>query len=323
MKVCLITPAPARSRKGNRVTALRWARILRELGHSVSIDQEYRRQRCDLLVSLHARRTHASLVRFRKQYPNRPLIVALTGTDLYGDIHTDPSAQQSLELASRLIVLQPMGVEALPTNLREKTRVIYQSARKPPGNFSPKKRVFEVCVLGHLRPVKDPFRAALAARLLPPTSHVRVIQIGAALSDDMERQARAEEASNPRYRWLGELPRWKALRILARSRLLALTSKMEGGANVVSEALVCSVPIVSSRIAGSIGLLGEEYPGYFPVGDTQALAALLARAERDAAFYEALKAWCDGLQHLFEPASERKRWESLLEEFHDGGMALR
>lgn len=323
MKVCLITPAPARSRKGNRVTALRWARILRELGHSVSIDQEYRRQRCDLLVSLHARRTHASLVRFRKQYPNRPLIVALTGTDLYGDIHTDPSAQQSLELASRLIVLQPMGVEALPTNLREKTRVIYQSARKPPGNFSPKKRVFEVCVLGHLRPVKDPFRAALAARLLPPTSHVRVIQIGAALSDDMERQARAEEASNPRYRWLGELPRWKALRILARSRLLALTSKMEGGANVVSEALVCSVPIVSSRIAGSIGLLGEEYPGYFPVGDTQALAALLARAERDAAFYEALKDWCDGLQHLFEPASERKRWESLLEEFRDGGMALR
>lgn len=313
MKVCLITPAPARSRKGNRVTALRWARILRELGHSVSIDQEYRRQRCDLLVSLHARRTHASLVRFRKQYPDRPLIVALTGTDLYGDIHTDPSAQQSLELASRLIVLQPMGVEALPTNLREKTRVIYQSARKPPGNFSPKKRVFEVCVLGHLRPVKDPFRAALAARLLPPTSHVRVIQIGAALSDDMERQARAEEASNPRYRWLGELPRWKALRILARSRLLALTSKMEGGANVVSEALVCSVPIVSSRIAGSIGLLGEEYPGYFPVGETQALAALLARAERDAAFYEALKSWCDGLQHLFEPASERKRWESLLE----------
>ena len=323
MKVCLITPAPARSRKGNRVTALRWARILRELGHRVSIDQEYRRQRCDLLVSLHARRTHASVVRFRKQYPDRPLIVALTGTDLYGDIHTDPSAQQSLELASRLIVLQPMGVEALPTNLREKTRVIYQSVRKPPGNFSPKKRVFEVCVLGHLRPVKDPFRAALAARLLPPTSHVRVIQIGAALSDDMERQARAEEASNPRYRWLGELPRWKALRILARSRLLALTSKMEGGANVVSEALVCSVPIVSSRIAGSIGLLGEEYPGYFPVGETQALAAIIARAERDAAFYEALKSWCNSLQHLFEPASERKRWESLLEEFRDGGMAPR
>ena len=323
MKVCLITPAPARSRKGNRVTALRWARILRELGHRVSIDQEYRRQRCDLLVSLHARRTHASVVRFRKQYPDRPLIVALTGTDLYDDIHTDPSAQQSLELASRLIVLQPMGVEALPTNLREKTRVIYQSVRKPPGNFSPKKRVFEVCVLGHLRPVMDPFRAALAARLLPPTSHVRVIQIGAALSDDMERQARAEEASNPRYRWLGELPRWKALRILARSRLLALTSKMEGGANVVSEALVCSVPIVSSRIAGSIGLLGEEYPGYFPVGETQALAAIIARAERNAAFYEALKSWCNSLQHLFEPASERKRWESLLEEFRDGGMAPR
>lgn len=264
MKVCLITPAPARSRKGNRVTALRWARILRELGHSVSIDQEYRRQRCDLLVSLHARRTHASLVRFRKQYPNRPLIVALTGTDLYGDIHTDTSAQQSLELASRLIVLQPMGVEALPTNLREKTRVIYQSARKPPGNFPPKKRVFEVCVLGHLRPVKDPFRAALAARLLPPTSHVRVIQIGAALSDDMERQARAEEASNPRYRWLGELPRWKALRILARSRLLALTSKMEGGGQRRLRGARLFGP---HRLVADRGIdrpLGRGVPGLFP-----------------------------------------------------------
>lgn len=323
MKISLVTPAPARSRKGNRVTALRWARILRELGHRVRIEQTYENQRCDLLVALHARRTHASLVRFRLKHPDLPLILALTGTDLYGDIHTDPSAQESLELASRLILLQPMGADALPKHLRGKARVIYQSIRKPPGTFVPKKSVFEVCVLGHLRPVKDPFRAALAARLLPPTSHVRVIQIGAALSDDMERQARAEEASNPRYRWLGELPRWKALRILARSRLLALTSKIEGGANVVSEALVCSVPIVSSRIAGSIGLLGEEYPGYFPVGETQALAALLARAERDAAFYETLKTWCDGLQHLFEPASERKRWESLLEEFRDGGMAPR
>jgi putative glycosyltransferase (TIGR04348 family) len=323
MKVCLITPAPARSRKGNRVTALRWAAILRELGHRVIVEQEYRDRRCDLLVSLHARRTHESIVRFRQKYTDRPLIVALTGTDLYGDIHTDPSAQQSVELASRLIVLQPMGVDALPAHLRGKARLIYQSVRKPPGDFLPIKGVFEVCVLGHLRPVKDPFRAALAARLVPEASSIRVIHIGAALSEEMEREARAEEASNPRYRWLGELPRWRALRALARSRLLALTSKMEGGANVVSEALVCSVPIVSSRIAGSIGLLGETYPGYFPVGDTQALADVLLRAENEPGFYDELKAWCNGLQHLFDPANERKRWENLLQEFRDGGTAPR
>ncbi|MDV2480255.1 MAG: selenoneine biosynthesis selenosugar synthase SenB [bacterium] len=319
MKICLVTPAPARSRKGNRVTALRWARILRELGHRVTVEQTYENQRCDLLVALHARRSHASLVRFRLKHPDLPLILALTGTDLYGDIHTDPSAQESLELASRLILLQPMGADALPKHLRGKARVIYQSVRKPPGTFVPKKSVFEVCVLGHLRPVKDPFRAAQAARLLPPASKIRVVQVGAALSEEMERKARAEEASNPRYRWLGELPRWKALRVLARSRLLALSSKMEGGANVVSEALACSVPIVSSRISGSIGILGADYPGYFPTGDTQALANLLERAEGDADFYETLKAWCNGLRHLVEPANERKSWESLLEEICGGG----
>ena len=50
--------------------------------------------------------------------------------------------------------------------------------------------------------------------------------IGSALSEEAEAQARAEAASNPRYCWLGELPRWKALRLLARSRLLVLTSHM-------------------------------------------------------------------------------------------------
>jgi len=133
MKIYIITPASAYSRKGNRVTALRWARILRDLGHRVVIEQEYQGRQCDLMVALHARRSHASMERFRRQYPDLPLILAMTGTDLYGDIHTDPSAQQSLEMASRLIVLQSMGIGELPEHLRGKARVIYQSIKKPPG----------------------------------------------------------------------------------------------------------------------------------------------------------------------------------------------
>ena len=147
--------------------------------------------------------------------------------------------------------------------------------------------MFEVCVLGHLRPVKDPLRTAWAARLLPASSRVRVLQVGGALSEDMAEQARAEEAANPRYRWLGERPRGQALRLLARCRLLSLTSELEGGANVISEAIALGVPVVSSRIAGSLGLLGTDYPGYFPFGDTQALADLLRRAETDTDFYDA------------------------------------
>ena len=314
MKICLITPAPTYSRKGNRVTALRWARILRELGHRVVIAEEYQGERCDVLVALHARRSHASIVRFRHKHPELPLILALTGTDLYSDIHTDASAQESLEMADLFILLQPAGIEELSEGLRHKARVIYQSITAPPGRFVPKKNVFELCVLGHLRPVKDPFRTAMAARRLPPSSQIQVAHVGGALTAAMRVLANTEAATNPRYRWLGELPRWRALRVLARSRVLVLTSQMEGGANAVCEAIACSVPVISSRISGLIGLLGEDYPGYFPVGDTQALTDMLIRVETDTAFYDTLKAWCEGLKPIVNPNRERQSWKDLLQD---------
>jgi putative glycosyltransferase (TIGR04348 family) len=314
MKVCLITPAPPGSRKGNRVTALRWARILRGLDRRVTVRQEYGGDRCDLLVALHALRSFPSLEHYRAAHPEAPIVLALTGTDLYGAIHTHVEARRALEWATRLIVLQPRGLEALPAAVRDKGRVIYQSVPRPRVRPAPRPDRFEVCVLGHLRPVKDPFRTAQAARRLPPASRVQVLHLGAALSEEMAMQASAEAADNPRYRWLGEVPRWKALRVLARCRLLVLTSEMEGGANVISEALAASVPVLSSRIAGSLGLLGEGYPGYFPVGDTQALTRLLKRAETDAGFYRTLHDWCARLRPLVDPRRERHSWQALLRE---------
>ena len=310
--VFLVTPAPPGSRKGNRVTALRWAGILRGLGCRAVVRQEYCGERCDLLVALHALRSFPSLQRYRSDRPDAPLVLALTGTDLYGSIHTDADARRALDLATRLIVLQPLGVAELPESVRAKARVIYQSVPDPGVGLPPRVDRFEVCVLGHLRPVKDPFRTTLAARLLPPASRLRVLHLGAALSEDMAEQARQETAVNARYRWLGEVPRWKALRVLRRCRLLVLTSELEGGANVVSEALAASVPVLSSRIAGSVGLLGEDYPGYFPVGDTKALARLLERAEMDPSFYRILYEWCAGLRSLVDPARERRSWSELL-----------
>jgi putative glycosyltransferase (TIGR04348 family) len=314
MNITLVTPAPPGSRKGNRVTALRWARLLRQLGHRVAIRQAYQGERCDLLVALHARRSAEAVQAFRRANPGRPVVVALTGTDLYDEIHTDPAAQRVLELAARLVVLQPLGIEELPRPQRAKARVIYQSAVVARAVPRSREGPFEVCVLGHLRPVKDPFRTALASRLLPASSRLRVLHVGAALSPDMEEQARAEAAANPRYRWLGDLPRWKALRVLARCRLLVLTSRMEGGANVVSEAIAASVPVLSSHIPGSVGILGADYPGYFPAGEARALATLLGRAENDAGFYNALKAWCRRLRPLVHPARERESWRRLLRE---------
>src|SRR5688572_2598773 len=107
MRIGIVTPAPPGSHYGNRITALRWARILRRLGNRVSILETYAGQPYDLLVALHARRSHSSIINFRRQNPGAPIIVALTGTDLYRDIRTNQSARESLDLATRIVVLQP------------------------------------------------------------------------------------------------------------------------------------------------------------------------------------------------------------------------
>jgi len=90
VNIVIVTPAPRHSRAGNRATAERWARVLRELGHQVTVATKYDGQRFDLMVGLHAWRSHDAIVRFHQRWPKATLFVALTGTDLYGFIHSHP-----------------------------------------------------------------------------------------------------------------------------------------------------------------------------------------------------------------------------------------
>ena len=318
LKILMICPAPRGSRKGNRVTADRWARLLRELGHEVTIRQLYDDAPCDLMIALHARRNAAAIRRFARLHPDRPLVVVLTGTDLYRDIRTSRIAQRSLELATRLVILQPKGVDELRPALRGKTRSILQSAESTKlrlsRRFATSKSVFRVCVLGHLRHEKDPLRTAMATRLLPDSSRIKVTHLGKALTPAMGEWARSETLRNPRYDWLGEVARSKARRILAQSDLMVLSSRMEGGANVLSEALADSVPIIASDIPSTEGILGDNYPGLYPTGDTRTLAELLDRAETNSQFYGRLKMWCRQLAPLVRPAAEREAWSRLIRE---------
>lgn len=314
MHVRMICPAPPRSLYGNRVSALRWAAMLRKLGHRVTIAQRWEGEACDLMLALHASRSAEAALAFRERHPEKPLVVALTGTDLYRDLPRDPKAQRVIEIADRLVALQPLAARELPPRLRRKMRVIYQSVPRVGRRARRAGPFFDVCVVGHLREVKDPFLAARASRLLPASSRIRVRQAGVAIEDGMAEAARAEEARNPRYRWLGGIPRWKARRLMAESRLMVLSSRLEGGANTISEALVEHTPVLASKIPGSVGLLGRRYPGYFPVGDAAALARLLARAEADAAFHAKLKGWCSRLAPMFRPDRELAAWRKLLQD---------
>jgi len=173
---------------------------------------------------------------------------------------------------------------------------------------------FKVCVIGHLRPEKDPMRTAVASHLLPASSRISVLHIGRALSRELRKRALEEVKRNPRYHWLGDLPHWKTLRKLSGCHLLSLTSRMEGSSNALSEAIALSVPVVASKIPGLMGTLGENYPGYFPVGDTRKLAHLLHRAESDPEFYLDLKKYCARLGPLVDPERERGSWKKLLRE---------
>ncbi len=313
MRVLVVTPARPGSRNGNRVTALRWVRILRRLGHRVRLAEAYQGEPCDLLVALHARKSHASVARFRDERPRAPLVVALTGTDLYDELDRSAEAQDSLDRATRLVTLQPLAIQALPAQVRGKARAIVQSACAP-GRVPPPADGFQVCLLAHLRAVKDPFLAARAVRRLPERSRVHVLHCGAPLDPGAEEQAREEMASNARWRWIGPRPRADALCALAASRALVVSSRHEGGANVVSEAIACGVPVLSTWIAGSVGVLGADYPGFYPVGDDGALAVLLLRLEEDRGFEADLRARMAALRPLVAPERERDAWRALLSE---------
>ena len=162
-----------------------------------------------------------------------------------------------------------------------------------------------MAVIGHLRDVKDPFRAAEAARRLPARSRIRIVHLGAAETPQWTARAQAEMKANPRYVWRGDRPRAEVRRLLGRARAMVLSSLSEGGANVISEAVAAGVPVLASRIDGSVGLLGRDYPGYFPVGDTAALARLLHR-HRDAAGIPPAAAARDRAPGASVPAGARK-----------------
>eukprot|EP01030_Chromulinospumella_sphaerica_P013901 gene13901-13687_t len=237
------------------------------------------------MIALHARRSADSIAawahsRGADAHGSPGLILALTGTDLYRDIETDETAQKSLELAQHLIVLQEKGTEKLSEALQEKTSVIFQSTttRK---TLSKAKRRLKVVMVGHLRDEKMPQTLMEAAVLLRGYPDIYIDHIGGPLDPELAQAAEETMQACPNYHWLGNQPHGATRTRIQRAHVLVHASKMEGGAHVIMEAVCSGTPVVASYIDGNIGMLGAGYPGYFPLGNSHALANMLTQLQED------------------------------------------
>ena len=298
----IVTPALASANNGNWQTARRWARML-SAAYRVGIVERWSGGGEALMIALHARRSAASIAAWREQRPDAPLVVVLTGTDLYRDIDADDGARRSLDAADVLVVLNALGPARLSPAHRAKGRVVLQScaSRRPLGKG---RRLLRAVVVGHLRAEKDPGVVFDAARRLAPRPDIRIDHVGGALDPALGAREAALAAELPGYRWLGARAHADARRRIQSAHVLVHPSRIEGGAHVVIEAVRSGTPVIASRVDGNVGLLGDDYGGYFPAGDGAALAALLERARDDAGWLDGLRAQCDARAPSFDPGAE-------------------
>jgi len=307
--IVIVTPALADANNGNWRTAQRWARMLAP-AHRVTLVAQWTGAAgstgadATVMVALHARRSAASIAAWKRLRPDAPLLLALTGTDLYRDIDSDATAQRSLELADALVVLNELGARRLPPGLRARCHVVLQScsARVPDRRADGHLRVLAV---GHLREEKDPATLMRAAKRLRERTDIRIDHIGRALDDSLREQAVATAADCPSYRWLGERTHEDTRKRMQRAHVLVHPSRMEGGAHAVIEALRSGMAVLASRVDGNLGLLGRDWPGAFDAGDDAALARLLGRVRDEAGFLELLQRRAGQRAALFSPQAEQ------------------
>lgn len=305
-QVVIVTPYLRAANNGNWQTAWRWQRHLADRFKTRILDQwpDAHADKDQVMLALHARRSAEAIAAWAAVHPEGRLGVALTGTDLYRDIQTDPAARRSLDLAQILVTLQECAPDALPAAVRAKARVIYQSTGARQALDKPRRHL-RALMVGHLREEKSPETLYAAARLLAGRRDILIDHIGTGLDPALAEAARVTGAAVPNYRWLGGLSHEATRRRIQRVHVLVHASRMEGGAHVVMEAVASGTPVLASRIDGNLGMLGDDYAGYFPWGDAPALAGLLARCREDANFLGGLMAQCRLRAPLFEPAAER------------------
>lgn len=312
MKVCVASPYPLSDLKGNSVTTARIVRVLDEGGIEARGSHGYDGEPTDILITLHAIKGAPALFDFKKRKPKGKVVILLTGTDIYQGLPKGSKmGEDALREADRIVVRQEAAILRLPEQVRAKTVVIRPSLDPIAVKPSPSQSRFIISVVGHLRPVKRPFLTIETLAQHPEWSDVEVWQIGQALDEEMRKTAEFWAEEDGRYRWFGGVPRMESLALCCKSSLTINSSILEGGANAVLEAMTMGVPVLASRIEGNVGLLGNDYPGYFEEG--RMAKALQAIMDQRVDLDEWNRLLADRLR-LFSRERESNSWLELLTE---------
>lgn len=267
---------------------------------------------CELLVAVHAVKSSSSVLAHFAAHPAQRRVVLLAGTDVYPTFQPTTSTLAALRAADAIVTLQPLAQQVLDAELRCKARTIVQSATAVAGE-RPKDR-FAVAVLAHLRAIKAPLLPFQALAHVPKQLALEVTLAGKVLEPELGHAALHWQQREARAKFVGELSRQAARRMLASSHLLVVPSHAEGGANVVSEALAAGTPVLATAVPGNIGLLGADWPGLFPPNDAAALGALFSALASDSTHYQELVARTRVLQNLVDPRHELAAWNALLQD---------
>ena len=264
------------------------------------------------MLALHATRSANAIQSWTRAGKQDSLAVVLTGTDLYRDLAAGNAiTAASLDATAKLVALQGDARAMLQPAWRRKCTVIFQSAKElAPG--VPREGVLRAVVVGHLRAEKDPRTVFALFDHLPADFPLTLRHVGAPLDASLAREARSLMRREPRYRYSGTLPHGLAREAIRRADVLFHPSIMEGGANVIVEAVTSGTPVLASGVAGNVGMLGTRYPGYFETGDASTAAALLVRMHESARFRARLRRACDARRMLFTPARERQAVRELV-----------
>lgn len=312
MRVLIVTPYPLSGSNGNTITAKRLETILDIPPIRAEALHTHTPPPADILINLHATKTFPAAKHFKATNPNAKLITLITGTDLNQHLPAKhPHIAPALELADVIVVPHHHALPELPTSVHAKTKVIPASIVIPELPSLPPLPSPTIILPSHLREVKNPFLLNRALAVIPDL-HLHALLLGRELEAGLSQLAFQLQENDQRFRYLGELDHHQTLAHIRGATLTLNTSHQEGGPNAIAESIVLGTPVIASRIAGNVGMLGTTYPGLFTPDDPASLASLIKKFLTDPTFHNLLTQKTLALADHFHPAREQRSWLELL-----------